>query len=309
MVEHEFFNATGDIPYNMTNDYMFRVILQENKEATKGLLCAVLRLKPEDIKTVVIENPIKLGERVDAKDFYLDISITLNNHTSINLEMQVVNKLNWTDRSLSYISRNFADQNKGDDYIYAKPVIHIGFLDYTLFKDSPEFYTTYKLMNVKNHKIFNDKFFIGVVDLNRTDLATDEDKEYHLDDWVRLFKAKTWEELKMIADKAPELLEASKSMYEYNADTDMRQRCIARMEYINDMKRMEKLSDAVSFLESEKEKLTSEKEKLTSEKEKLTSEKEKLTSEKEQLASKNELLSEKLQHLEKILLDNGISVD
>ena len=54
MVEHEFFNATGDIPYNMTNDYMFSVILQENKEATKGLLCAVLRLKPEDIKTVVI---------------------------------------------------------------------------------------------------------------------------------------------------------------------------------------------------------------------------------------------------------------
>ena len=31
MVEHEFFNATGDIPYNMTNDYMFRVIMQENK--------------------------------------------------------------------------------------------------------------------------------------------------------------------------------------------------------------------------------------------------------------------------------------
>ena len=292
MVEHEFFNATGDIPYNMTNDYMFRVILQENKEATKGLLCAVLRLKPEDIKTVVIENPIKLGERIDAKDFYLDISITLNNHTSINLEMQVVNRLNWTDRSLSYISRNFADQNKGDDYIHAKPVIHIGFLDYTLFKDSPEFYATYKLMNVKNHKIFNDKFVIGVVDLNGTDLATDEDKEYHLDDWVRLFKAKTWEELKMIADKAPELLEASKSMYEYNADIDMRQRCIARMEYINDMKRIEELSDEVSQI-----------------KEQWSNEKEQWSNEKEQLTSEKELLAEKLHQLEKILLDNGITVE
>ena len=107
-------------------------------------------------------------------------------------------------------------------------------------------------MNVKNYKIFNDNFIIGVVDLNRTDLATEEDREYHLDDWVRLFKAKTWEELKMIAEKAPDLLEASKSMYEYNADIDMRQRCIARMEYLNDMKRMEKYSEAVSFLESEK---------------------------------------------------------
>ena len=99
----------------------------------------------------------------------------------------------------------------------------------------------------------------------------------------------------MIADKAPELLEASKSMYEYNADTDMRKRCIARMEYLNDMKRMEKLSDAVSFLENEKEQLESQKEQLESQN--------------EQLASEKEMLSKKIQHLEKILLDNGISVD
>ena len=99
----------------------------------------------------------------------------------------------------------------------------------------------------------------------------------------------------MIADKAPELLEASKSMYEYNADTDMRQRCIARMEYLNDMKRIEKLSDAVSLLKDEKGQLESQKEQLESEN--------------EQLAGENEMLSEKLKHLEKILLDNGISVD
>ena len=36
MVEHEFFNATGDIPYNITNDYMFRVILQENLKQKHG---------------------------------------------------------------------------------------------------------------------------------------------------------------------------------------------------------------------------------------------------------------------------------
>ena len=106
----------------------------------------------------------------------------------------------------------------------------------------------------------------------------------------------------MIADKAPELLEASKSMYEYNADTDMRQRCIARMEYLNDMKRIEKLSDAVSLLKDEKGQLESQKEQLESQKEQLESEN-------EQLAGENEMLSEKLKHLEKILLDNGISVD
>ncbi len=159
---------------------------------------------------------------------------------------------------MSYTCRNFVNQTKGKDYGEAKPVIHIGFLDYTLFEDSPEFYATYKMMNIKNYKIFNDKFIIGVVDLNRTELATAEDKEYGLDDWVRLFKAKTWEELKMIAEKAPELLEASKSMYEYNADIDMQQRCIARAEYLNDMKRLER----VDKLEKENEQLSSENEQL-----------------------------------------------
>ena len=156
MLKDEFFNATGEIEFNMLNDYMFRVVLQESQEALTGLICALLRLEPEDITSIVIENPIKPGERVDVKEFYLDIHLTLNNKASINLEMQVVNRKNWPDRSLSYICRNFTDITKGKDYIEVKPAIHIGFLDYTLFEDDPEFYATYKMMNVKTHKIFND---------------------------------------------------------------------------------------------------------------------------------------------------------
>jgi len=32
-------------------------------------------------------------------------------------------------------------------------------------------------------------------------LATKEGKKWHIDEWARLFKATTWEELKMIAEK------------------------------------------------------------------------------------------------------------
>ena len=32
-------------------------------------------------------------------------------------------------------------------------------------------------------------------------LATKEDNKWHIDEWARLFKATTWEELKMIAEK------------------------------------------------------------------------------------------------------------
>ncbi len=80
-------------------------------------------------------------------------------------------------------------------------MIHIGFLDYTLFVQYPEFCVTYKLFNVKSHQIYNDSLTLSVVNLSRIDLATEEDKEYHIDDWARLFKATTWEEIKMLAAK------------------------------------------------------------------------------------------------------------
>lgn len=37
-----------------------------------------------------------------------------------------------------------------------------------------------------------------MIELNHTDIATLQDKVNHIDDWARLFKATTWEEIRMI---------------------------------------------------------------------------------------------------------------
>ena len=44
--------ASGPIPYNLMNDYMFRVVLQENKFVLQGLIGSLLRLNQEDIRSV-----------------------------------------------------------------------------------------------------------------------------------------------------------------------------------------------------------------------------------------------------------------
>lgn len=95
--------ATGVIAYNMTNNYMFRFILQKNEKVLKGLICSLLHLKPEQIKKIEILNPINLAGDVTGKEFILDINILLNDDTQINLEMQNENEHNWTERSLSYL--------------------------------------------------------------------------------------------------------------------------------------------------------------------------------------------------------------
>ena len=53
--------ATGVIRFKMTNNYMFRFILQKNKKVLTGLICALLHLDPKDIKKIEITNPINLS--------------------------------------------------------------------------------------------------------------------------------------------------------------------------------------------------------------------------------------------------------
>lgn len=221
-------DARGVIEYKMTNNYMFRFILQKNQKVLKGLIAALLHLNPIEMKKVEIRNPINLAGNVSGKEFILDIEVMLNDDTLINLEMQVANEHNWSERSLSYACRSFDNLYQGQKYEEAIKVIHIGFLEFTLFEDVPEFYSEYKMVNVKNHRVYSDKFILRVIDLNKIELATNEDKAFQIDYWARLFKAKTWEELKMLAKDNDYLQEAAESLYIANADEIVRQQCRAR---------------------------------------------------------------------------------
>ena len=226
-----YLDAHGEIGYGMTNDYMFRAVLQENKIVLKGLICSLLHLEDQDVTSVEITNPIQLGKSIDAKTFVLDIHVILNTNRIVNLEMQMTNLKNWQERSLSYLCRAFDHLNKGDDYSDAKPAIHIGFLNFSATDNTPEFYATYKLLNTKTQELYSDKFILRVVDLTQIDLATEEDKLYRIDYWAKLFTAKTWEELKMIAENNNTLSEATQTLYRLNADELLREQCRAREEY------------------------------------------------------------------------------
>ena len=258
----DFQNATGNIPFNMTNDYMFRAVLQKNNKVLRGLICSLLQLKEEDVYSVTITNPIILGDALEDKEFRLDINVILNNNTYINLEMQVANQLNWKNRSISYLCRSYDQLHRGQDYSEVKPVIHIGFLDYTLFKEHPEFYATYKLMNVKDYRIYSDNLVLRVVDLTQIDLATAEDRAFQIDYWAALFKSKTWEDIKMLAEKNEYLDEASKTMFQLSADEQIKKRCLDREEYYQDLRAYEKAIAKKDVIIAEKDNVISEKDNI-----------------------------------------------
>lgn len=225
-----FQNAAGKIDYTLTNDYMFRAVLQKNAKVLKGLSVALLHLPFEEVKSADILNPIELGESFDDKTFVLDVKVLLNNSMVINLEMQVLKQDFWADRSLSYLCAVFNNIEKGGDYEQVKPAYHIGIVDFSPFPDYPEFYAVNKMMNIKKYYIYNDKFTLNVLDLNQIELATDEDKAYQIDYWARLFKAKTWEDLKVLAQKDEIFEETCDAVFTLNQDDKVRYWCEAREE-------------------------------------------------------------------------------
>lgn len=72
---------------------------------------------------------------------------------------------------------------------------------------------------------------LSVVDLNQISMATEEDRQWEIDYWAALFKATTWEEAKMLAEKNPILEDAVKTLYEMSEEEQIREQCMAREDY------------------------------------------------------------------------------
>ena len=232
--------ATGKIPYNMTNDYMFHAVLLKNKFVLTGLIGSLLHLDPQTLD-VTVSNPVTPGNRNDNKLYILDIYVVINGKTRLNLEMQVINYDNWHERSLCYLCRSFDNVAKGTDYLTVMPAIQISFIDFELFPEAPEFYATYMMTNIKNQRIYTDKFKLSVIQLNHIELATDEDRLYEIDKWAALFKAKTWEELKSMAVSNQYMEAAANTIFELSSDEFVREQCRARDEYNAYVKRQQQI--------------------------------------------------------------------
>jgi predicted transposase/invertase (TIGR01784 family) len=313
---------------------MFRAVLQRNEKVLKALIGSLLHMKYESITSITITNPIKLGEEIEDKDFILDISLTMNDDTFLNLEMQVAPQFYWNDRSLSYLCRSFDQLQAGAEYKSVRPAIHIGFLDFTPFRDYPEFYATYMLLNVKTHYVYSDKFILKVVNLTQIDLATEEDRFYRIDHWARLFKAKTWEELKMAAKNDQYLQEACEALYSMNADNTIRAQCRARADYefwerctnqkIKDLTTERDAATAErdaataerdaataerDAATAERDAATAERDAATAERDAATAERDAATAERDAATAERDAAARQLKKVMKLLVDHGISVD
>ena len=223
--------AEDAVPYGLSNDYMFHAVLQSSEEALRGLLSALLYIPETEILSCIVLNPIILGDVINEKTCILDIRVLLNGNRQINLEMQMGDISNWTDRSVFYLCKMFTDLEQGEDYTDTKTSVHIGILNKTPLPEDAAFYNEYALLNRKSGYEFNGKFILRVLDLSYLDKVTEEELDTPLYYWASVFKAHTWKELMILAEKSESIKKAVLKLHELTGEEKVRLQCEARERY------------------------------------------------------------------------------
>lgn len=229
-------SLTGPIQYHLTNDYMFRAVMQKNENVLKHLLCAILGIPVTSVTELEIKNPIVLGEEIDSKTCILDIKLLINNNHYYNIEMQVSKQKYWKERSITYLCRTYDNLESGQEYDEVIPAIQISILDFDLFEGVEELCSRYYLMNENPlyHNRYTDGF--GIFTLNllqiQNEKVIEKEKDRELFQWAQVFKADSWEEIRMLAQKNEAIDECIYTMAQLSEDEKIRMQCEARKDSI-----------------------------------------------------------------------------
>ena len=215
--------------YGMSNDYVFKAIMQEREDVLRNLIGALLNLEESEIIVCKITNPIVLGESIEDKNCILDLKLLLNNSRNVNVELQIRREDYWEERSLLYWARTYDDIKSGDNYDLLKPTYHIGIIDFPLYDGDSELYSEYRIMNVQNHRIYTEKFGIKV--LNLRNIVNSKNTDVRIVHWAKIFKAKTWNELEELAGEQEVFKNMILELKKLTEDERIKQQMEARADY------------------------------------------------------------------------------
>ncbi len=214
-------------------DFAFKEIMM-NERARVGFLSAVLNLNPSDIKetTILNTNLRKLHE--DEKQGILDIRILMNNNTEIDIEIQLSPLRVWADRSLFYPSKMYIEQiEAGQDYHVFKKCVGISILDFILFTDDENFYSSFHIREDTRYTIYTDKMEFHVLELPKLpEELIDGSSDILL--WAKFINAEKKEEFDMLAEKNPYIESAYQHLQLISQDKQKRLEYEAREKAVRD---------------------------------------------------------------------------
>ena len=153
----------------LTSDIVFKQVFgqEESKPIIRVFLNDVLGLDIKSADQITLLNPTIDPKYLDDKMCILDVRVQLSDRSSIDVEIQVLNRHNMESRALYYACQLCTEQlHAGDDYAKTAPVYGLNLLCFDLYEDTC-YYRSFVLKDRKTNAPYKQKFEIAFFELRK----------------------------------------------------------------------------------------------------------------------------------------------
>ena len=206
-------------------DFAFKELMR-NDFVRIGFLSAVLGIEDVSIKKTTLMNTNLPKQHENEKQGILDVRLTMNDSTEINIEIQLWYMSAWANRSVFYVARMITEQTEiNKKYSNIKKCVGISILDFEYIRQCNKFHTVYHFREDAENLMYTDVMEIHVVELPKLPSLNDGTSLY---DWVKFIKAETREEFEMLAKQSKYLEAAYETLDQISADEEKRHQYLRR---------------------------------------------------------------------------------
>ena len=279
-------------------DVVFQALFgtKGSERILEGLLTEILETKVENVSLDI--NQVLTREMPEDKLGILDLRANIGEKIAVNIEVQLINPYNISERILYYWSRIYANEIKsGEDYDLLKKTISILIIDFELeeLKEFKDAHTKWKLLEKRNTKaeVFKN-MEIHIIEIPKWLKNKKETKE-GLGSWIEFLTNPESEMVKMEVMKNTKLREAYEKLEDISEDEVTRIRAeIMRKRILDERNRNRVLGEIENRLKEEQRKMKEEQKKVEEEQKKVEEEQKKVEEDKKKIEEERKEIVKKL---------------
>ena len=217
-------------------DFVFKKIFgsEEHPEILISFLNAVLKPK-KPIVSVEIKNSDLEKEYIEDKFSRLDVKALTSNKEIINIEIQLKNEYNMTQRSLYYWSKLYEEQlEEGDRYDKLCRTVCINILDFKYLKND-RFHNGYRLKEIETNEELTDLEEIHFIEIPKLKkINSEKDIVDVLEGWVEFLRDPESEVVRKLEMTNKEIREAKDELYRLSRNSKERELYYLREKSLRD---------------------------------------------------------------------------
>ena len=279
-------------------DVVFQALFgtKGSERILEGLLTEILETKVENVSLDI--NQVLTREMPEDKLGILDLRANIGEKIAVNIEVQLINPYNISERILYYWSRIYANEIKnGEDYDLLKKTISILIIDFELeeLKEFKDAHTKWKLLEKRNTKaeVFKN-MEIHIIEIPKWLKNKKETKE-GLGRWIEFLTNPESEMVKVEVMKNTKLREAYEKLEDISEDEVTRIRAeIMRKRILDERNRNRVLGEIENRLKEEQRKMKEEQKKVEEEQKKVEEEQKKVEEDKKKIEEERKEIVKKL---------------